>query len=249
VKIEIAGIDGLPEIERGADLGALIATRAAAIGQPLRTSDLVVVTQKIVSKAEGRRVRLSSIEPSAFAEQWAAAHGLDPRIVELVMSESRRVVRMDRGVLIVETHGGFVCANAGVDLSNVTGGEEATLLPVDPDASARGIRASIAAQNGADVAVIISDTFGRPWREGLVNVAIGVAGMRPLKSYVGRTDPLGFPLQATIQALADEIAAAAGLVSSKLNRIPAVVVRGVDFDTDNGSARELLRAPDRDLFR
>jgi coenzyme F420-0:L-glutamate ligase/coenzyme F420-1:gamma-L-glutamate ligase len=248
VKIELVGLEGLPEIEPGTDVGALIVARAAALGEPLRSSDLVVVTQKIVSKAEGRRVPLLGIVPSSFAEQWARDHGLDPRLIELVLSQSRRIVRMDRGVLIVETHGGFVCANAGVDVSNVTGGDTATLLPVDPDASADRIRRTIAAA-GAEVAVIISDTFGRPWREGLVNVAIGAAGLWPLKSYVGQVDPRGFPLQATIQALADEVAAAAGLVSAKLNRIPVVVVRGLDFERGEGSGRDLLRAPDRDLFR
>jgi coenzyme F420-0:L-glutamate ligase/coenzyme F420-1:gamma-L-glutamate ligase len=249
VKIELLGVDGLPEITEGADIGALVVTRAVQKSEPLRAADLLVVTQKIVSKAEGRRVALGGIVPSTFARQWAATHALDPRLVELVLSESRRVVRMDRGVLIVETHHGLVCANAGVDVSNVSGGEEATLLPIDPDASARRIRESIAARAGVDVAVIVSDTFGRPWREGLVNVAIGVAGLAALQSYVGKSDPKGLPLQATIQAMADEIAAAAGLVSSKLNRIPAVIVRGVQFEPAMGSARDLLRQPSRDLFR
>lgn len=248
MKIELIGIEGLPEIEQGTDLGALVLAHAAAVGARIRSSDLVVVTQKIVSKAEGRRVPLAGIAPSPFAERWARDHGLDPRLVELVLSESRRIVRMDKGVLIVETHGGFVCANAGVDVSNVSGGDMATLLPIDPDASAGRIRRAVAA-GGADVAVIISDTFGRPWREGLVNVAIGTAGLWPLKSYVGKIDPLGFPLQATVQALADEVAAAAGLVSSKLNRVPVVVVRGLDFEPGQGSGRDLLRLPERDLFR
>jgi coenzyme F420-0:L-glutamate ligase/coenzyme F420-1:gamma-L-glutamate ligase len=249
MKVELIGIDELPEIEPGADLAGLIAARAAALGEPLRNSDLLVVTQKIVSKAEGRRVALSSVVPSAFALQWAANHGLDPRLVELVLRESRRIVRMDRGVLIVETHRGFVCANAGVDISNVAGGQAATLLPEDPDASARRIRDAIAARTGAEVAVLVSDTFGRPWREGLINVAIGAAGIEPLKSYVGATDPLGLPLQATIQAVADEIAAAAGLISSKLSRTPAVLVRGLSFESGSSGARGLLRPPERDLFR
>jgi coenzyme F420-0:L-glutamate ligase/coenzyme F420-1:gamma-L-glutamate ligase len=241
--ITVFPVEGLPEVHPGDEIADLLVAR---IG--LEDGDVVVVTQKIVSKAEGRRVSLAGIVPSTFAERWASDHGLDPRLIELVLSQSRRIVRMDRGVLIVETHGGFVCANAGVDVSNVTGGDMATLLPVDPDASADRIRRAIAA-GGAQVAVVISDTFGRPWREGLVNVAIGSAGLWPLKSYVGQVDPLGFPLQATVQALADEVAAAAGLVSSKLNRIPVVVLRGLDFEPGKGSGRDLLRPPDRDLFR
>jgi coenzyme F420-0:L-glutamate ligase/coenzyme F420-1:gamma-L-glutamate ligase len=210
----------------------------------------VVVTQKIVSKAEGRLVPLADIVASSFAVEWAAAHRCDPRLVELVLRESRRIVRMERGVIIAETRHGFVCANAGVDLSNVAGGETAALLPEDPDRSARRIRDALSARIGAPVAVIVSDSFGRPWREGLVNVAIGVAGLAPLSSYIDAKDPGGFQLKATLQALADEIAAASGLVSRKLNRVPAVIVRGASYEVgEETGAGSLIRPADRDLFR
>jgi coenzyme F420-0:L-glutamate ligase/coenzyme F420-1:gamma-L-glutamate ligase len=249
MKVELFAIEGMPDILPGDDLAELISLGIRRLGQRLDTGDVVVVTQKVVSKSEGRLVRLAEVAPSAFAIQWGTANGTDPRVVELVLRESRRIVRMDRGVLIVETHQGFVCANAGVDLSNVAGGEVATLLPVDPDASARRIRAGLQVAAGVEVPVIISDTFGRPWRDGLVNVAIGVAGITPLRSYVGSRDPQGFPLQATIEALADEVSAAAGLVSSKLNRTPAVLVRGILYEAGDGSARDLIRPAERDMFR
>jgi coenzyme F420-0:L-glutamate ligase/coenzyme F420-1:gamma-L-glutamate ligase len=247
MKIELIAIEGMPEVVPGDDVAELIAN-AARGENALQTGDVVVVTQKIVSKAEGRLVRLSDVAPSVFAHQWGARYQCDPRVVELVLRESRRVVRMDRGVLIAETHHGFVCANAGVDLSNVDGGETATLLPTDPDASAHQIREGLIARAGRQVAIIVSDTFGRPWREGLVNVALGTAGIAPLKSYVGTRDSQGFPLQASILALADEAAAAAGLVSGKLNRVPVVLVRGLAFD-GGGSGRDLLRRPEGDMFR
>jgi coenzyme F420-0:L-glutamate ligase/coenzyme F420-1:gamma-L-glutamate ligase len=249
MKVELFAVEGLPDVLPGDDIAEHIILGIRRLGERLETGDIVVVTQKIVSKAEGRLVRLGEVTPSPFAVQWGTANGTDPRVVELVLRESRRVVRMDRGVLIVETHQGLVCANAGVDLSNVAGGEVATLLPVDPDASARRIRVGLHARSGVEVPVVISDTFGRPWREGLVNVAIGVAGLSPLRSYVGSRDPQGFPLQATVAALADEVGAAAGLVSSKLNRTPAVLVRGILYEPGDGSALELLRAPERDMFR
>jgi coenzyme F420-0:L-glutamate ligase/coenzyme F420-1:gamma-L-glutamate ligase len=249
MKVELIGIEGLPEVDAGADIGDLLAERTAKTAEEIHSGDVVVVTQKIVSKAEGQLVRLSDVAPSSFASQWGLTYRCDPRLIELVLRESRRVVRMDRGVLIVETHQGFVCANAGVDLSNVAGGEVATLLPKDPDASARRIRDVLVARTGCEVAVVVSDTFGRPWREGLVNVAIGTAGISPLRSYVGARDPQGFSLQATIQGLADEVAAAAGLVSHKLNRTPVVLVRGLSYEAGDGSAREFHRPPERDLFR
>ena len=249
MKVELFAIEGLPDVVPGDDLAELISLGIRRLGQRLEVGDVVVVTQKVVSKSEGRLIRLAEVTPSAFAVQWGTANGTDPRVVELVLRESRRVVRMDRGVLIVETHQGLVCANAGVDLSNVAGGEVATLLPVDPDASARRIRAGLHVAAGVEVPVIISDTFGRPWREGLVNVAIGVAGLSPLRSYVGSRDPQGFPLQATIEALADELSAAARLVSSKLNRTPAVLVRGILYEAGDGSARDLIRPSERDMFR
>jgi coenzyme F420-0:L-glutamate ligase/coenzyme F420-1:gamma-L-glutamate ligase len=249
MKVELFAIEGVPDVVPGDDLAELLALGIRRLGERLEVGDVVIVTQKVVSKSEGRLIRLADVAPSAFAVQWGTANGTDPRVVELVLRESRRVVRMDRGVLIVETHQGLVCANAGVDLSNVAGGEVATLLPVDPDASARRIRAGLHVAAGVEVPVIISDTFGRPWREGLVNVAIGVAGLSPLRSYVGSRDPQGFPLQATIEALGDELSAAAGLVSSKLNRTPAVLVRGILYEAGDGSARDLIRPSDRDMFR
>lgn len=247
MNIQLIGIEGLPDVVPGDDIARLIA--GAATGESaIKSGDVVVVTQKIVSKAEGRLVRLADVAPSAFAQQWAARYRSDPRLVELVLRESRRIVRMDRGVLIVETHHGLVCANAGVDLSNVDGGATATLLPKDPDASAHQIRAGLLARASCTVAVIISDTFGRPWREGLVNVAIGTAGIAPLRSHVGARDPVGFPLQASIAGLADEVAAATGLVAGKLDRIPVVIARGLAYEA-GGSGRDLLRQPEGDLFR
>jgi coenzyme F420-0:L-glutamate ligase / coenzyme F420-1:gamma-L-glutamate ligase len=249
VRVEILGITGLPEIAKGTDLAAEIVAAAGAQETPLRSGDVLVVTQKIVSKAEGRLVALQTVTPSPLAVAWAAEHGTDARLVELALRESRRVVRMDRGVLIAETKHGLVCANAGVDLSNVDGGLHAALLPDDPDRSARAIRDGVRARTGCEVAVIVSDTFGRPFREGLVNTAIGVAGMHPLASYVGRADPQGYPLKASVQALADEIAAASGLCAGKLDRVPVTIVRGVAFATEESSMGALLRPKERDLFR
>jgi coenzyme F420-0:L-glutamate ligase/coenzyme F420-1:gamma-L-glutamate ligase len=250
MNVQLMAIEGLPEFEPGADLAALLADGAARAGAPLVRGDILVVTQKIVSKVEGQIVPLAGIAPSPFAADWARTHSYDPRLIELVLRESRRIVRMDRGLLVTETHHGFVCANAGVDVSNVSGGEVAAVLPRDPDASARRIRTELVARLGHEVAVVVSDTFGRPWREGLVNVAIGVAGLRPLASYVDARDPAGFSLKATVQALADEVAAAAGLVARKLNRVPAVIVRGVSYDsTEEGSAKDMVRPAERDLFR
>ena len=231
----------------GDDVAALIADAAGAGG--LASGDIVVVTQKIVSKAEGRLVDLATVEPSAFARQVAAAHGKDPRHVEVVLRESRRIVKMDRGVLISETHHGFVCANAGVDASNVPGEHTLALLPVDPDASAERIRQGLLARLGAVVGVIISDTFGRVWRMGQTNVAIGVAGLQPLVSYVGQRDPYGYDLRVTQLAAADEIAAAAELVMGKTDAVPVAVVRGLAHLLGPGAARDLVRPPETDLFR
>jgi coenzyme F420-0:L-glutamate ligase/coenzyme F420-1:gamma-L-glutamate ligase len=249
MKLELVGIEGLPEFEPGVDIAALVTESTLRMGDGLRAGDVVVITQKVVSKAEGRLVPLRDVVPSAFALAWATTHGQDPRLVELVLRESRRIVRMDHGVLIAETHHGFVCANAGVDVSNVAGGEVAALLPKDPDGSARRIRDALVARAGVEIAVVITDTFGRPFREGLANVAIGVAGLLPLKSFAEARDPAGFSLKATVQAVADELAAASGLVARKLNRIPVVVVRGLSYDRGEGSIRDLLRAPERDFFR
>jgi coenzyme F420-0:L-glutamate ligase/coenzyme F420-1:gamma-L-glutamate ligase len=246
--ITITGVTGLPEIESGHDVGALIvgATRGASL--EVLDRDILVVAQKIVSKAEGRVVRLDSIEPSPRAREWAEAYDKDPRVVEVVLRESKRIVRMERGVLISETHHGFVCANSGVDASNVEVGT-ALLLPQDPDASARRIRETLGASLGVNVAVIVSDTFGRPWREGLVNVAIGVAGLAPLIDYRGELDSHGRPLRVTVLAVADEIASAAELVMKKKDGVPVAIVRGFDYDARDASGRELIRTPEFDLFR
>lgn len=247
-RYEVIGIEGLPEIGRGDDLARLIAAHAGQQGTPLVAGDLLVVSQKIVSKSEGRIVDLSRVTPSPRAAEMARDLERDPRLIEVILGESRRVVRQDKGVLIVETHHGWICANAGVDQSNVDA-ETASLLPEDSDRSARALRRRLGEITGHDLAIIIADTFGRPWREGLTNVAIGVAGFDPLKSYLGERDPAGHVLKATILAEADELAGAAEPVMGKLDRIPAVILRGLAWQRAEGSSRALLRDPARDLFR
>jgi coenzyme F420-0:L-glutamate ligase/coenzyme F420-1:gamma-L-glutamate ligase len=220
-----------------------------AIGLGFQEGDILVVKHKVVSKAEGSVVALSEIRPSATTRKWARQHGLDARVSELAIRESRRIVRQKRGVLITETRHGFVCANSGVDVSNVDGGDHAVLLPKNPDASAAKLRTELKKQSGIDIAVIVSDSFGRPWREGLTEVAIGVAGMRPLVDYRGRRDPHGYSLHATVDAVADELACAAGLVCGKLENTPACIIRGYSYPRGKGSAREMIRPPKNDLFR
>jgi coenzyme F420-0:L-glutamate ligase / coenzyme F420-1:gamma-L-glutamate ligase len=244
--LEILPVEGIPEVRPGDDLPDLI---ARATGEDLRAGDIVVVTHKIVSKAEGRLVDLRAVEPSALAKGFAARYGRDPRQIEVVLRESRRVVRMDRGLIIAETHHGFVCANAGVDASNVPGDETVCLLPVDPDASAARLREALTAGTGSDLAVIVSDSFGRPWREGITNVAIGAAGMEPLADYRGQRDPYGYPLEASILAVADELAAAAELVMGKTEGVPAAIIRNYPYKPGPGTALDLIMAPERDLFR
>lgn len=245
--LRLFGLRGIPEVEPGADLAGLI---LAAFGE-LRPEpgDLLVIAQKVVSKAEGRLVDLATVAASPFAQAVGAAHGKDPRHIEVILLESRRIVRMDRGLLICETHHGFVCANAGVDLSNVPGEHVACLLPLDPDASAAALRATLRERTGLDLGIIISDTFGRPWREGVVNVAIGLAGLNPVRTFIGQTDPYGYELQTTVIAPADELASAAELVMGKLDQVPAVLVRGYTYQPAAGSARGLVRDPKMDLFR
>src|SRR5689334_14157789 len=235
----------MPDVEPGDDVGALIAGAVARTGETIEAGDVVVVAQKIVSKAEGAVVRLDEVAPSPRAAEWAAAWNKDPRVVEVVLRESRRVVRMERGILIAETQHGFICANAGVDASNVDCGF-VTVLPRDPDRSASRIRARLAR---TDIGVIVSDTFGRPWREGVVNVALGVAGLRPLLDYRGCRDPYGRELTSTVIAVADELAAAAELVMRKTSRLPVAIVRGAAAWLGDGSGAELLRAAEQDLFR
>ena len=247
-RYEVIGIEGIGEVRPGDDIARLVVEAAARQRTPLAGGDVVVLSQKIVSKSEGRLLRLPEITPSPMATTFAAELGRDPRLIEVILRESRRIVRMDRGVLVTETHHGWVCANAGVDQSNVDA-DVVALLPVDPDGSARAFRDAVRAQTRAEVHVIVADTFGRPWREGLVNIAIGVAGFAPILSYLGQQDPAGRPLQATILAVADELAAAAEPVMGKLDRIPAAIVRGLALQPSEEGSKALLRDPARDLFR
>lgn len=243
--MELRGVEGLPEIRPGDDLAALI----IAAAPPLQSGDVVVIAQKVVSKAEGRLRNLAGVAPSARALDLARTLEADARLVEVILEESTRVVRADR-VLIVETHQGFVCANAGVDKSNVDGDDEVCLLPLDCDASARNLHERITALAGAHVGVVVSDTFGRAWRMGLVNVALGVAGLPALIDYRGLPDDFGMPMQATVVAVGDEIAGAAELLMGKTRRVPVVVVHGLDvFEGTPGNGQDLVRPPELDLFR
>lgn len=248
-ELRVAGITGLPEIVPGADLGALIFHAATAAGTALADGDVLVVTSKVVSKAEGRIVNLETIEPSDFARRYAEEWEKDPRVIELVLREARRVVRQLGPVLITETQHGFICANSGVDQSSSGGHDRAVLLPVDPDASARGLRRRLV-ELGVDVAVIVSDTFGRPWREGQTDVAVGIAGMQPITSYIGQVDPHGHEFRVQALATADEIASAAELVKGNINRVPAAFVRGLAWERDEeASVKAMLRDSSRDVFR
>jgi coenzyme F420-0:L-glutamate ligase / coenzyme F420-1:gamma-L-glutamate ligase len=246
--ITVLPVVGLGEIVPETDLAASIASALGTSGLSLVDGDILVVTQKIVSKAEGCLVDLATVSPSPLALEWAHRWDKDARVVELVLRHSRRIVRMDRGVIISETFHGLVCANAGVDQSNV-GGERATLLPPDPDASAARIRAGLEAGSGVRLGVIISDTFGRAWREGQTNVAIGVSGVAPLRHFEGQVDPTGYELRVTMLATADELAGAAELVMGKLDGVPVALVRGLASLLGAGSARELVRPAANDLFR
>ena len=247
-EIRLRALPGVPAIGPGDDLAGALAAAARRARVALRDG-VVVVCQKVVSKQEGRLVVLAEVEASEEAVRIAQEHGKDPRHVEVILRETRRVVRRGHGVLICQTHHGFVCANAGVDLSNAPADGVAVLLPVDPDASARRLRDELLAQGAAEpLGLIVSDTFGRPWREGLVDVAIGCAGLRPLDDWRGRSDLRGRELAVTVNATADQLAAAAGLLMAKDSGHPAVFVEGVPLAGD-GSARELLRDPAIDLFR
>ena len=252
-ELRIIPITGIDEISPGVDLGSVIYVALQAQKLELQQGDIFVVTQKIASKAEGRIVNLTEVQPSAFAEIAAAQGKKDAQHIEVVLRESRRIVRMDHGVLIAETKHGFICANAGVDESNVNGERELTLLPVDPDRSARELRARLqqlaGADSGFDIAVIISDTWGRPWRNGQVNAAIGVAGLESIVDYRGQRDPYGYELQASAIAVADELAAAAELVMGKIDRIPVALIRGYQYIPSKNDARSLLRDTSTDMFR
>jgi coenzyme F420-0:L-glutamate ligase/coenzyme F420-1:gamma-L-glutamate ligase len=217
--------------------------------QRLQPGDILVVKHKIVSKAESRLVDLATIKPSAASIAWAEQYKLDARVIELALRESRSVVRQKNGVLITETQHGFLCANSGIDVSNVDGGKTALLLPENPDRSAANLRRALKNKTGISVPVIITDSFGRPWREGLTEVAIGIAGMKPLRDDRGRRDPQGYRLKASVEAIADELACAAGLVCGKLNRVPACIVRGFLYGPGSGRIKDLLRPAATDLFR
>jgi coenzyme F420-0:L-glutamate ligase/coenzyme F420-1:gamma-L-glutamate ligase len=252
-RLEAVAIAGLGEIVAGDDLPTLIADAlAAATDQlPLRDGDVLVVTQKIVSKAEGAVVDLTTVEPRPEAVDYARRFDRDPRQVEVVLREARRVVRMANGLIITETQHGFVCANGGIDASNVgpRSGDIVTLLPSDPDASADRIRAAIRERLGHDLPVIVSDSFGRPWRFGITDVAIGVSGLLPLDDLRGSPDADGRTMKSTVRAVADEIASAAELVLGKAARMPLALVRGATFQRGEGRIADVIMPPEMDLFR
>lgn len=243
--VQLLPVAGLPEIAPGDDLAGMIAGAIELID-----GDIVVVTSKIVSKAEGRIIDLVDVSPSPFAVEWGSRWDKDPRVVEVVLSESKRIVRQVGPVLITETHHGLVCANSGVDQSSSGAHGRVVILPEDPDASARRIREGLRATSGAEVAVIVSDTFGRPWREGQTDVAIGIAGMRPLRSYIGEVDPHGHEFRVQELCVADEVASAAELVKGNTSRVPVAVVRGFDHEVDDeATLAPVIRDAERDLFR
>ena len=245
-EIRVIPLEGIPEVEEGDDLVALLAEAAERFGG-LEDADVLVVAQKVVSKAEGRIVRLDEVEASARAVELTD-EGRDPRHTEVILRESKHVVRVRPPLIIAETSHGFIAASAGVDASNAKGEDTVVLLPLDPDASAAGIRAGLRERTGRDVGVIVSDSFGRPFRQGTVEVALGVAGLVALLDLRGTRDSAGYQLHATQIAVVDELAAAAELVMGKVKGIPAAVVRGVDF-RGAGSGRDVLIPEERDLFR
>ncbi len=237
------------EIHPGDSLSKELATALRHQKTRLIPGDILVVKHKIVSKAEGQLVDLGTITPSRKSRSWGSRYSVDPRVIELALKQSSRVVRRKHGVLITETHHGFVCANSGIDVSNVNGGKHALLLPKDPDRSAQNLHRSLKKLLGVSVPVIITDSFGRPWREGLTEVAIGIAGMHALHDFRGRRDSHGYKLRASMEAVADELACAAGLVCGKLARTPVCIIRGFRYQPARGSAQTLIRPAKRDLFR
>ena len=251
--IRILALDGIPEIREGDDLGDFIgnAIQRTAGALPLTREDVLVVTQKIVSKAEGAVVDLTTVEPRREAVKFAKRFDRDPRQVEVVLREARRVVRMENGVLITETAHGFVCANGGIDASNVgpESGSVVTLLPVDPDRSAAGIRVAVRARFGVDVPVVMSDSFGRPWRWGIIDVAIGVSGLLPLEDLRGTPDANGRIMKSTVRAVADELASAAELALGKTAGRPVALIRGASFTRGEATIRDALIPAENDLFR
>jgi len=244
MRIEIEPLQTLPEVHRGDNLSELIREALVREQRTLSGADIVAVAQKVVSKSEGAVADLRTIQPSQLAAQWAAQWKKDPRLIELILMQSKRIVKMDRGVLVAETRHGFVCANAGVDQSNAGNENLALLLPNDPDGSARRLLGELGCG-----AVIVTDTFGRPWREGLVDVAIGVAGMHALDDHRGRVDRDGRTLSSTIVAVADQLAAAAGLAMRKAEGCPVIIIRGFEWERAPGGIAPVLRAPEQDLFR
>ncbi len=237
------------EIRPGDSLAATLLAALREQGLSLAGGDILVVKHKIVSKAEGQLVELDRIKPSASSRRWARRYKVDARVTELALQQSIRVVRRERGVLITETHHGLVCANSGVDVSNVDGGNHALLLPEDPDRSAARLHRDLKKRLKLSIPVIISDSFGRPWREGLTEVAIGVAGIKTLQDYRGRRDPYGYALRVSLDAVADQLACAAGLLCGKLARTPACIIRGFRYQPGQGRARDLIRSAKTDLFR
>jgi coenzyme F420-0:L-glutamate ligase/coenzyme F420-1:gamma-L-glutamate ligase len=247
-RLELIGLEGIGEVQAGDCVGALICDACSRQNLSLLDDDVLVVAQKIVSKAERRTVSLDGVEPSPRAIELAQLLDKEPALVEVILRESRAIIRVGGRALIVETHHGFICANAGVDQSNV-GRRQVALLPQDPDGSARELRSEIQWRTGKKPAVIISDSFGRPWRVGTVDVAVGVSGLKPIHDERGTMDRYGYQLKAAVAAVADEIASAAELVMGKRQGIPVVIVRGCEIDREEGSVRELLRPPEEDLFR
>ena len=242
-------VRGLGEIRPGDSLAGKILGALQRQRVRLLRGDILVVTHKIVSKSEGRIVPLATVKPSAAARGWARRYGYDPRVVELALAESRHIVRKRRGILITQTHHGLVCANSGVDLSNVDGGASAVLLPKNPDRSAAALHRALRRRLGFAIPVIISDSFGRPWREGLCETAIGVAGMKVFRDFRGLRDPHGYKLRVTLEAVADQLASMAGLACPKLSRSPACIIRGFPFTPGRGRAHDLVRPKRLDLFR
>jgi coenzyme F420-0:L-glutamate ligase/coenzyme F420-1:gamma-L-glutamate ligase len=247
-RLEVIGIEGIGEVQSSDSVARLIHDACTQLGLSLQRDDVLVIAHKVVSKAEGRILPLDSIQPSPKAVELSQELGKDPQLLELILQESKRIVRMGHGAIIVETHHGFVCANAGIDLSNV-GRNRVVLLPLDPDCSAAKIQREMEQLSGVAPGVLISDSFGRPWRLGTTEVAIGVAGIKPLKDYRGETDSHGYELKASVTALADEIASAAELVMGKKDGVPVALVRGSPVELNAGSAKELIRPEEEDLFR
>lgn len=252
--ISLIPVQGIPAVRPGDSIPDLILSSLRKYGTELAEDDILVIAQKIVSKSENRIVFLNDVTPTPFAVQLSKEISKDPRLVEVILSQTRKIIKMDqrvedKGRLIVETIGGVICANAGVDTSNVSGGDSVTLLPLDSDKSAGSIRSKINSETGRDIAVIITDTVGRPWREGLVDIAIGCSGIKALHDQRGEMDNDGFRLNATVMATADQIASAAGLLMEKAGAVPAVIVRGFEYDKNGTGADELIRDPFEDLFR